>query len=58
MMELLVQIKNIYGNERIYPINKTALNFTRLTNSKTLSRSDINTIKELGYKITVKTEEL
>ena len=30
-MELEVEIKNVYGVERIYPINDTALNFSNLT---------------------------
>ena len=39
-MELEVQIKNVYGVERIYPINDTAINFSNLTRKKTLEQND------------------
>tara|TARA_R110002050_G_scaffold275281_1_gene419976 strand:- start:126 stop:299 length:174 start_codon:yes stop_codon:yes gene_type:complete len=57
-MELEVQIKNVYGVERIYPINDTAINFSNLTRKKTLEQNDINLIKKLGFKIKVITKQL
>ena len=46
---LTVEIKNIYGEERIYPICEGAKTFARLCNTKTLTAHSIHTIKELGY---------
>jgi|TARA_R110002012_G_scaffold267749_1_gene451685 hypothetical protein len=57
-MELQVEIKNVYGVERIYPINETALNFSHLIRKKTLEQNDINLIKKLGFKIKVITKQL
>ena len=47
-MTIQVTIKNVYGNERIYPINQKAIWFTSLTNKKTLDRDEIEIIKKLG----------
>ena len=53
-MDITVEVKNVYGQDRIYPICSKAQLFTRLTNTKTLSTWDINRIKELGYTVNVK----
>jgi hypothetical protein len=53
-MNITVKVKNVYGQDRIYPICSKAKLFTRLTNTKTLSTWDINKIKELGYTVNVK----
>ena len=51
MKTVTVQIKNVYGNELIYPICDTAKLFAGFTGKKTLSHADINRIKALGYEI-------
>ena len=53
-MDITVEVKNVYGTDRIYPICSKAQLFTRLTNTKTLSTWDITRIKELGYTVNVK----
>jgi hypothetical protein len=53
-MNITVKVKNVYGQDRIYPICSKAKLFTRLTNTKTLSTWDINKIKELVYTVNVK----
>ena len=50
---LIVDIRNVYGNELVYPINETAKRFCQLTKSKTLNRSTIDIIKSMGYSIKV-----
>lgn len=57
-MTITVAIKNVYGTDMIYPVCDNGKLFTRLTGKKTLSQSDIATIKHLGYTITVQTPEL
>lgn len=57
-MTLIVEIKTVYGNEMIYPVNDTAQKFAALIGKKTLNRGDIAIIKELGYTIEVKAKEL
>lgn len=57
-MKILVQIKNVYGNELFYPACEDAKRFALLTNSKTLTRSSLQIIKNLGYTIEVKMDQL
>ena len=57
-MNITVEVKNVYGQDRIYPICSKAQLCTRLPNTKTLSTWDINKIKELGYTVNVKTPTL
>lgn len=56
--EITVRITRNYGNEAIYPADKTGLTFTRLTGKKTLSRSDLELIKQLGFNINVEAPAL
>lgn len=57
-MELKVKIKNVYGNDVVYPVCEQSQLFTALTNKKTLTERDISVIKRLGYTFTVVTETL
>lgn len=57
-MKIIVEIKNVYGNELIYPVCEESKKFIMLTGKKTLGRSDISTIKSLGYTVEVKAKEL
>ena len=53
-MQITVEIKNVYGVERIYAVCNNAKLITKLKNSKTLSKEDISILKELGYTIQTK----
>lgn len=53
-----VKIKNVYGVERIYPVNGTAIFLTSLTRKKTLDKDEIETIKKLGYQIEVVADQI
>lgn len=48
-----VQIKTIYGNEKIYPACPKAETFCKLIGQKTLTEIDIKRIKELGFEVQV-----
>jgi hypothetical protein len=50
-MTIQVQVKNVYGNEMIYPICEQAKLFAKLANTKTLTRQSIELIKALGYAV-------
>ena len=57
-MELIVEKKNVFGVERIYPkCNKSQI-LTALTGQKTLLADDIKLIKQLGYTFSTKSEEI
>ena len=57
-MTIQVNIKQVYGVERIYPVNEQALILAQLTRKKTLDRADINLIKKLGYNVEVVAEKI
>lgn len=49
--EVHIQVKNVYGNELIYPVCENARTFAAIANTKTLSVRDINMIRKLGYVV-------
>jgi hypothetical protein len=53
-MNITVTVRDIYGIPTIYPACETAKLLARLANTKTLTRQALETIKALGYTVTVK----
>ena len=53
-MQLTVEIKSVYGVERIYAVCNNSKLITKLKQSKTLSKEDISILREMGYKIETK----
>ena len=47
--ELIVEKKNVFGQELVYPICENAKRFALLTGQKTLSSPSIIIIKLLGF---------
>ena len=56
-MELIVEIKTVYGNEAIYPMNESAQIFAKIAGTKTLTRQTIQFAVQLGYVVQVVTPE-
>ena len=54
---LIVEKKNVYGVERVYPVCKKAKLFARISGNKTLLDEDRKLIAELGYTFSNKAEE-
>lgn len=48
---LELQVKVIYGTERIYPMNETAKKLASLLQRKTLTKDDVNKLKEIGFSV-------
>jgi hypothetical protein len=57
-MKITVCIRNVYGNELIYPVCEQARLFCRLSGRKTFSPADIETIEKLGFVVTVETPKI
>ena len=55
---LIVEKKNVYGIERVYPVCNKAKLFARISGNKTLLEEDRKLIKQLGYTFTTKQEEI
>ena len=47
-----ITVKNVYGVERIFPVNDTAKLFCELIGRKTFDESHLTVIRSLGYEIT------
>jgi len=57
-MQLVVEKKNVYGVERVYPICTKSHILARISGNKTLLPEVIEEIKKLGYKLSTKQEEI
>lgn len=55
-MKIIVAIRNVFGNELIYPVCEKAKLFSQLCGGKTFSPTNIRAIKALGYTVEVKSE--
>lgn len=58
MKEIIVEKKTVYGNDLIYPVCDDSKLFARISGHKTLLPEVISCIKQLGYKLTTKSEEI
>lgn len=50
-MFITVQIKNVYGNETVYPVCEKAKLFANMLGTKTLTLHALQKIEALGYEI-------
>ncbi len=48
-MELLVEVKNVYGNERVYPACDKSKVLAHMTGASTLTDKVISDAKKLGF---------
>jgi hypothetical protein len=52
-MTIQIEIRNVYGNEAIYPANQVAKTFAIIAGTKTLKRETIKLAQSLGYTVEV-----
>lgn len=50
-MILELQVKQVYGQDRIYPMNETARKVTDLLKRKTLTKDEIDILKAIGFTL-------
>jgi hypothetical protein len=55
---ILVDIRNVYGQETIYPANQNADIFASIAGTKTLTKRTLQYAEQLGYTIGVGIPEL
>lgn len=53
VMKITVSIKNVWGNELVYPICPKAKIFAEISGKVTLTPYAISRIKALGYEVEV-----
>lgn len=56
MKEITVQIKQQYGQQRIFPICDTAKTFATIAGTKCLDKGKLAQIESLGYVVHVQTD--
>lgn len=52
-MQIIVNIKSVYGKETIYPVCDTAKTFAEIAGTSTLTPSVMRNIEALGYRVLV-----
>lgn len=56
-MEIVISAKDVYGERKYYPVCEKAKLFAEIANTKTLTKSTLFKIKDLGYTVTFKPVE-
>lgn len=51
--QITIQVRNVYGNETIYPACKTSAFFCKLAGTKTITAEMLRLIRTQGYEIAV-----
>ncbi len=51
-MNIIVQVRNQYGNDRVYPVCAKAFRFADIAGTTTLSPAALKNIADLGYTVT------
>jgi len=57
-MFITVSVRNVYGNDLVYPADDSAALFASLVGAKTLNIAQLRTIKALGYSVHVASGQL
>tara|TARA_R110000824_G_scaffold57014_1_gene155465 strand:+ start:111 stop:329 length:219 start_codon:yes stop_codon:yes gene_type:complete len=52
-MEITVQVKSVYGIDKVYPVCDKAIAFAEIAGTTTLTDDTVRSIKYLGYRIKV-----
>jgi hypothetical protein len=50
-MKIQIMIKNVYGEEKAYPVCKMAQGFANVAGTKTLTRSTLREVLSMGFTI-------
>ena len=56
--EIQIEMRNVFGVDRIYPVCHIANALIKLKNGKTFSKSDLNVFKSLGLIIKWKASQI
>ena len=52
-MHITVQVRSVYGNDLVYPMDDQAILFASLVGAKTFNASQLGKIRALGYAVHV-----
>lgn len=54
MPTILVEVRNVYGKDLIYPANHNASLLAKLVGKKTLTAHELEIAKQLGHEVNVR----
>ena len=52
-MQIIVNIKSVYGRETIYPVCETSKTFAQIAGTTTLTPETMRLIEKLNYRVLV-----
>ena len=52
--QIIIEVKNNYGNEVFYPVNDQAKRLATIAGTKTLSPATLSNAKVMGFEINIK----
>lgn len=50
-MKIQIEMKEVYGDTKIYPVCEKAKLFSKIANTKTLTKETLENIERLGYQL-------
>ena len=50
-MKIQIEMKEVYGETKVYPVCPKAKLFAKIANTKTLTRETLENIERLGYQL-------
>lgn len=50
-MTLKLQVKQVYGQDRVYPMNETAQKLVAMMGRKTFTPAEVQTLKDIGFTL-------
>ena len=57
-MKIIIKKKNVYGENRYYPICKDAKLFAEIAGTVTLTLDNLQRIRDMGFKLELAQEEI
>mgnify|MGYP000520569032 CR=1 FL=1 len=58
VMRITIEVRDVYGTTKFYPICDRAKLFASIAGTKTLTNDAIKQIKALGYEVELKSKEV
>lgn len=49
--KITIQVRNVFGNDTVYPVDQAAKEFASIAGTKTLTRDSLASILRLGFVI-------
>lgn len=53
MTTIQIEVRDVYGTPRAYPVCETARAFTKIAGTKTMQYRVLTTIEDMGYEIEI-----